>query len=127
MLCHTCVKLYHHPSWSVWLRGSEWRLPLLRLSQTTLAQLIFVICYFSWNSLDEDTRSISNYEIFKDTLMGNVNDNALFHLGARQEQIIMARLRMSSSDLKGRLYSMKMIESSACPCGLKIKMKFISF
>ena len=53
------------------------------------------------------------------TLMGNVNDNPLFHLGTRQEQIIMVRLRMHSSNLKGHLYSMKIIESSRCSCGFK--------
>ena len=63
--------------------------------------------------------SYYDYEIFKDTLMGNVNNNPLFHLGTRHGQIIMARLRMRSSDLKGHLYSMKIIESSACPCGFK--------
>ena len=31
----------------------------------------------------------------------------------------MARLRMSSSDLKGHLHYMKIIESSACSCGFK--------
>ena len=31
----------------------------------------------------------------------------------------MARLRMRCSDLKGHLYSMKIIESSACSCGFK--------
>ena len=31
----------------------------------------------------------------------------------------MARLRMRSSDLKGHLYSMKIIESSARSCGFK--------
>ena len=31
----------------------------------------------------------------------------------------MARLRMRSSDLKGHLHSMKIIESSACSCGFK--------
>ena len=51
--------------------------------------------------------------------MGNVNDNPLFHLGTRQEQTIMARLRMRSSDLKGHLHSLKIIESSACSCGFK--------
>ena len=52
--------------------------------------------------------------------MGNVNDNPLFHLlGTRQDQIIIARLRMRFSDLKGHLYSMKIIESSACSCGFK--------
>ena len=63
-----------------------------------------------WNSLEEDTRTVSNYELFKETLMDNVNDNPLFHLGTRQEQIIMVRLRMLSSDLKGHLHSMKIIE-----------------
>ena len=51
--------------------------------------------------------------------MGNVNDNLLFHLGKIQEQIIMARLRICSSDLKDHLYSMKIIESSVCSCGFK--------
>ena len=63
----------------------EWR---LRAYQNSF--LPFAVSL--WNSLEEDTRSISNYEIFKDTLMGNVNDNPLFHSGTRQEQIIMARL-----------------------------------
>ena len=31
----------------------------------------------------------------------------------------MARLRMRSSDLKGHLPAMKIIESSACSCGFK--------
>ena len=31
----------------------------------------------------------------------------------------MARLSMRSSDLKGHLYSMEIIESSACSCGRK--------
>ena len=51
--------------------------------------------------------------------MSNVNDNPLFHLGTRHEQIIMARLRMRSNDLKGHLHSMKITESSACSCGFK--------
>ena len=59
--------------------------------------------------------------------MGNVNDNPLFHLGTRQEQIIMARLRMCSSDLKGHLHSMKIIESSACSCGFKNEDEFHFF
>ena len=59
--------------------------------------------------------------------MGNVNDNPRFHLGTRQEQIIMLRLRMRSSDLKGHLYSMKIIESSACSCGFKNEDEFHFF
>ena len=90
----------------------EWRLRTYQKSFLPFAVSL-------WNSLEEDTRTISNYELFKETLMGNVKDNPLFHLGTRQEQIIMARLRMRSSDLKGHLHSMKIIESSACSCGFK--------
>ena len=90
----------------------EWRLRTYQKSFLPFAVSL-------WNSLEDNTRTTSNYEFFKDTLMGNVNDNPLFHLGTRKEQIIMARLRMRSSDLKGHLYSMKIIESSACSCGFK--------
>ena len=84
----------------------EWRLRTYQKSFLPFAVSL-------WNSLEEDTRTISNYELFKETLMGNVNDNPFFHLDTRQEQIIMARLRMCSSDLKGHLHCMKIIESSA--------------
>ena len=33
-----------------------------------------------WNKLDKKTRTITNYELFKDTLMININDNPLFFL-----------------------------------------------
>ena len=39
----------------------------------------------------------------------------------------MARLRMHSSDLKGHLHSMKIIESSACSCGFKNEDEFHFF
>ena len=41
----------------------------------------------------------------------------LFFIGLRQEQIIMAKLRMQCSNLNGHLYSMKIIDSPACSCG----------
>ena len=59
--------------------------------------------------------------------MGNVNDNLLFHLGTGQEQIIMARLRMRSNDLKGHLHSTKIIESSACSYGFKNEVEIHFF
>ena len=69
-----------------------------------------------WNRLNENTRKITNYESFKDTLMANTIDNPLFYVGSRQEQIIMAKLRMGGSNLNGHLYSMKLIDSPACSC-----------
>ena len=69
-----------------------------------------------WNNLDKDTRTITTYEIFNGTLMANVNDNPVFHLGTRQDQIITVKLRMRSSNFKGHGYCMKIVES-ACSCG----------
>ena len=31
-----------------------------------------------WNKLEETTRTMTNYELFKDTLMRYINDNPLF-------------------------------------------------
>ena len=80
-----------------------------------------------WNRLDENTRKITNYESFKDTLMANTIDNPLFYVGSRQEQIIMAKLRMGGSNLNGHLYSMKLIDSPACSCGFINENEFHFF
>ena len=88
----------------------EWRITKYRKSFLPFATSL-------WNSLDVNTRQITNYESFKDTLMVNSNDNPLFYVGSRQEQIIMAKLRMGCSNLNGHLYFMKIIDSPACLCG----------
>ena len=80
-----------------------------------------------WNRLDENTRKITNYESFKDTLMANTIDNPLFYVGSGQEQIIMAKLRMGGSNLTGHLYSMKLIDSPACSCGFINENEFHFF
>ena len=77
-----------------------------------------------WNKLEETTRTITNYELFKDTLMRNINDNPLFAIGSRQEQMIMAKLRMRCSNLNGHLYTMKIIDSPACSCGFVNENEF---
>ena len=78
-----------------------------------------------WNKLEETTKTITNYELFKHTLMRNINDNPLFLIGSRQEQIIMAKLRMRcSSNLNGHLYTMKIIDSPACSCGFVNENEF---
>ena len=58
-----------------------------------------------WNCLNENTRMIINNEFIKDKLIANTND------------IIMAKIRILCSSLKGQLYSMKLMISSACSCG----------
>ena len=77
-----------------------------------------------WNKLEEKTRTIKNYELFKDTLMRNINENPLFLIESRQEQIIMAKLRMKCINLNGHLYSLKIIDSPACSCGFVNENEF---
>ena len=69
---------------------TDWRITKYRKSFLPFAISL-------WNRLDENTRKITNYESFKDTLMTNTIDNPLFYVGSRQEQIIMAKLRMGGS------------------------------
>ena len=66
------------------------------------------------NNLDEETQSITNYEGFKDAVGANIKENPSFLIGTRQEQVIMAKLRMRCSNLNGHLQSMHIVESSAC-------------
>ena len=66
--------------------------------------------------MNENTRTITNYESFKDTLMVNINDNPLFYIGSRKEQVIMAKIRMQCSNLNGHLYPMKIIDFPTCSC-----------
>ena len=85
-----------------------------------------LLFHFGTNWMNK-TRTITNYELFKDTLLRNINDNPLFFIGSRQEQIIVAKLRMQCSYSNGHLYSMKIIDSPACSCGFVNKMNFISY
>ena len=55
-----------------------------------------------WNKLDEETQTITNYERFKDALGANIRENPLCLIGTRQEQVIMAKLRMRCSNLNGQ-------------------------
>ena len=56
--------------------------------------------------------------------MRNINGNPLFIIGSRQEQIIMAKLRMRCSNLNGHLYTIKIIDSPACSCGFVNENEF---
>ena len=86
-------------------------------------QYVYSLC----NSLDEDTRRLQIYKSFKDTLMVNTKDDPLFYVGSRQEQIIIAKIRMGCGNLYGHLYSMKTIDSPACLCAFINENEFHSF
>ena len=72
-------------------------------------------------------KSITNYERFKDALGADIRENPLFLIGTRQEQVIMAKLRMQCSNLNGHLKSMHIVESSACSCGFVNEDEFHFF
>ena len=76
--------------------GARWRITKYKKSFLPFAVNL-------WNNLDEETQSITNYERFKDALGANIKENPLFLIGTRQEQVIMAKLRMRCSNLNGHL------------------------
>ena len=80
-----------------------------------------------WNNLDEKTQGFSNYSSFQDSLQTKLTDNQLFHTGNRQEQILMAKIRMRCSSLNGHLSALNVIESSACSCGFANEDEFHFF
>ena len=67
------------------------------------------------------------FERFKDALVANIRENPLFLIGTRQEQVIMAKLRMRCSNLNGHLQSMHIVESFACSCGFVNEDEFHFF
>ena len=56
-------------------------------------------------------QAITNYERFKDALGVNIKYNPLLFTGTRQEQVIMAKIRMQCSNLNSHLRSMHIGES----------------
>jgi len=80
-----------------------------------------------WNKLDDKITAIKDYESFKEALTDSNNDNPLFHVGNRQEQIIMAKLRLRCSNLSGHLFNLNIIEYSACSCGFDNEDEFHYF
>ena len=71
-----------------------------------------------WNNLDPALHIIQDFDRFKALLSKNIpKDNPLFHIGNRQETIIMARLRMKCSNLAADLFELNIVESSQCRCG----------
>ena len=54
-----------------------------RAGGNKISEICFTLAVSLWNNLDENTRTITNYESFKDTLMANINDNPIFHIDSR--------------------------------------------
>ena len=71
-----------------------------------------------WNKLETSIRNTANFALFKTLLEKNIpKSNPLFDLGKRKTNIIMARIRMNCSELKGHLFKLKITNNPACQCG----------
>ena len=82
----------------------------------------------TWNRLPDSIKNINDTKQFKDELNKNINkDNPLYSIGNRKENIIMARLRLNCSNLKGHLYNLKVIDSPECQCGYENEDSFHYF
>ena len=90
--------------------------PKCRLSKYQKSFFPFAIKI--WNNLDTALQNMASYNLFKNLLCSKVpKDNPLFHIGSRQETILMAKLRMNCSSLAADLFELNIIESATCRCG----------
>ena len=60
----------------------DYTIPSWRITKYKKSFLPFAVKL--WNSLDEETQSITNYERFKDALGADIRENPLFLIGTRQ-------------------------------------------
>ena len=74
-----------------------------------------------WNKLDENVKEIQEYESFKAAMSCKQKDNPLAFIGNRDEQILMARLRLNCSNLKSHLFNLKIIDNPLCSCGQNVE------
>ena len=81
-----------------------------------------------WNRQDAHLKTIADYDTFKDELIKNSpKENTLYYTGKRKENIIMARLRLNCSNLKGHLYNLHIIDRPECQCGHDFEDSFHFF
>ena len=81
-----------------------------------------------WNRQDVGLKTIADYDTFKDELIKTCpKENTLYYTGKRKENIIMARMRLNCSNLKGHLYNLHIIDRPECQCGHEFEDSFHFF
>ena len=75
-----------------------------------------------WNEVDVNIRNNPDPLAFKNSLNKQILEhNPYLSYGTRKENIIMAKLRMNCSDLRGHLAVLNIIPNSTCRCGENIE------
>ena len=71
-----------------------------------------------WNMLPLEIRNLPNSEKFKTAISKNLpTPNALYRYGARQSNVMPARMRMGCSELNTHMFRNHVIDSPAYTCG----------
>ena len=78
----------------------------------------FPDCINMWNSLPEETRSITDLDAFKAKVVNTTSGNPLYYYGCRKANIIHSQLRMQCSNLKAHLVDLHVIDDPLCLCGI---------
>ena len=97
---------------------NDYTVPRCRLS---LYQSSFIPSVINlWNSLDNETRNIRTYDMFKINLKRKVvllKIPGYFLVGDRISNILYSRLRSNCSSLKYDIFRCNIIKDSKCVCG----------
>ena len=76
---------------------------------------LFPDCVRKWNRLDKDIQAVVSHNSFTNKIVTDkCPPSSLFYLGQRKFNIIHAQLRMNCSNLSAHLYSLHVVNSSAC-------------
>ena len=74
-----------------------------------------------WNELDDDLKSIDDFNNFKDRILNESSVNPFYYIGERKINIIHAQLRMQCSNLKEHLFLLHVAETPTCHCSHNIE------
>ena len=85
-------------------------------------------CINMWNDIDDELRSIVDYDEFKSKLPPcNGRSCELYNYGQRKFNVIHSQLRMKCSNLKAHLTSLHVIDDPTCICNNGIEDSFHFF
>ena len=78
-------------------------------------------CIDMWHLLDDDVKSIVDFDTFKNSVIESRKRDELYNFGDRKWNIIHAQLRLKSSNLNAHLVALHVLDEPMCSCGLDVE------
>ena len=85
----------------------------------SFAKSLMPYCIDMWNELEDDVKSIVDFEVFKNVVIEAKSKEELYNFGDRKWNIIHAQLRLNCSNLNSHLVSLHVLDDATCLCGFE--------